>query len=168
MGQSSLAGGSLNRASSRSSAARCLHNCLCFGHCFLWQSALQYLTSIHDLHALRLTTPPSLPHSAQQLVVMPITLTLPTPPTRTQSRRKSIAFSAFNTSFGRVDSRPKSYNFLCSPQPTYCESIISLTTWLPTDIHTSILFSLTWASRICEEFLILYAEWGSYISLKPQ
>ena len=33
MGQSSFGGGSLNSASSRSSAARSLHGILCFGQC---------------------------------------------------------------------------------------------------------------------------------------
>ena len=47
----------------------CSPFCLCFGQCFLWHSALQYLTCIHDLHIFRLT-PPSAPHSAQQLVVI--------------------------------------------------------------------------------------------------
>ena len=68
MGQSSLAGGSLNSTSSCSSAACCLHSALCVDQCFRWQSALQYLTSIHDLHVLRLT-PPSTPHSEQQRTV---------------------------------------------------------------------------------------------------
>ena len=71
MGQSSLAGGSLNSALSHISAARSLHSFLCFGQWFFWQLALQYLTTIHDLHALSLITPPpSPPHSAQQLVVI--------------------------------------------------------------------------------------------------
>ena len=68
MGQSSFAGGSLKSASSRSSAVRRLHSFLCVAQCFFWQTALQYLTLIHDLHTLRLT-PPSSPHSAQQLLV---------------------------------------------------------------------------------------------------
>jgi hypothetical protein len=71
MGQSSLAGGSLNSASSRSSTARILQSFLCFGQCFLWHVAPQYLIVIHSLHVLRLT-PPSSPHSAQQLVVIDI------------------------------------------------------------------------------------------------
>jgi hypothetical protein len=67
MGQSSFGGGSLNKDTSRSSAARNLHAALCVGQCFFWHSALQYLTFIHDLHILRLTTPPpSSPHWAQQ------------------------------------------------------------------------------------------------------
>ena len=67
MGQSSLAGGTLKRASSRSSAARCLHAGLCVGQWFAWHAAaLQYLTSMHDLHTLRLA-PPATPLSAQQL-----------------------------------------------------------------------------------------------------
>ena len=69
MGHSSLAGGSLNRASSRSSAARTLQIFLWVAQWFFWQIALQYLTCMHDMHALRLT-PPSLPHSAQQLDVI--------------------------------------------------------------------------------------------------
>ena len=61
MGQSSLAGGSLKRSSSCNSAAHCLHGFLCFGQCFhfRWLLGLQYLTSIHNLHALRLKPPPS-------------------------------------------------------------------------------------------------------------
>jgi hypothetical protein len=45
---------------------------LCVGQCFFWHLALQYLTSRHDLHALRLTkpSPSSLPHSAQLVVVI--------------------------------------------------------------------------------------------------
>lgn len=67
MGHSSVAGGSLNRATSCSSAACCLHSILCFVQLFFWHAVVQYLTSIHDLHVLRLTMPPSsLPHSAQQ------------------------------------------------------------------------------------------------------
>jgi hypothetical protein len=66
MRQSSFGGGSLKRASSCNSAARCLHGFLCFGQWFCWHLRLQYLTSIHDLHALRLTpSPSSTPQSAQ-------------------------------------------------------------------------------------------------------
>jgi hypothetical protein len=65
MGQSSFGGGSLKSASSRSSAARNLHAILCFGQCLCWHAALQYLTCIHALQTLRLTLPPSSPHSAQ-------------------------------------------------------------------------------------------------------
>ena len=64
--QSSLAGGSLNSASSCSSAARRLHSILWVAQCFLWPVASRYLTSIHDLHVLRLMPTPSTPQSAQQ------------------------------------------------------------------------------------------------------
>ena len=64
IGQSSFGGGSLNSVPSRSSAALNFHSFLCFGRCFFWHSALQYLTVIQALHALRLA-PPSPPHSAQ-------------------------------------------------------------------------------------------------------
>jgi len=67
MGHSSFGGGSLKRASSCNSAARCLHGFLCFGQWFRWHVGLQYLTSIHDLHALRLMPSPfsSVPQLAQ-------------------------------------------------------------------------------------------------------
>ena len=66
IGQSSLASGYLNSASSCSSAAGSLHSILWVAQCFLWHVALQYLTSIHDLHLLRLTPTPLTPQLAQQ------------------------------------------------------------------------------------------------------
>ena len=65
IGESSFDGGSLNNASSRSSAARCyIVFCASTNDSHV---GLQYLTSIHDLHALRIiVSPPSSPHSAQQ------------------------------------------------------------------------------------------------------
>ena len=90
IGQSSLGGGSLNSASSRSSAALILQSCLCFGQCFFWHSALQYLTCIHDLHVFRLTPPPaSLPHSAQQTTISFITTTITNANKRPQMKKKN-------------------------------------------------------------------------------
>ena len=110
MGQSSFGGGSLNSASSRSSATRCLHAALCLGQCFFWHSALQYLAAIHDLHILRLAPPSlssSLPHSAQPALIWFI-------PQRTMMRNaaddkttevKSLFFWRVSEGFGGSPSR---------------------------------------------------------------
>ena len=63
IGHSSLGGGCLKSDSSSSSAARFLHSFLCFDQFALWQVALQYLTSLHAVHAFRPS--PSFPHAAQ-------------------------------------------------------------------------------------------------------
>lgn len=56
------------------------------------------------------------------------------------------------TSFGRVDSQPKSYNFLCLPQPIL--RVNYLIDHLAADRHSHIhLVLLNWASRICDEFV---------------
>jgi hypothetical protein len=44
----------------------CIASLLCCDQWFRWHVGLQYLTCIHDLHTLRLSTP-FMPHSAQQL-----------------------------------------------------------------------------------------------------
>ena len=59
----------MNRASSCNSAARFLHIFLCRGRCAIWQSRLQYLTSLHAVHAFKLS-PPSSPHAAHLVIVV--------------------------------------------------------------------------------------------------
>ena len=66
IGHSSGGGGSLNSSSSCNSATLLSHAFLCFERCFFLHAALQYLTSLHLLHVLRL--PPSLPHDAHAVV----------------------------------------------------------------------------------------------------
>lgn len=69
--QSSLGGGCLKRALSRSSEARCLHAFLCFGQCALWQEASQYFTSLQPLHALRPSPPfPQVAHISSALLIV--------------------------------------------------------------------------------------------------
>ena len=70
IGQSARGGGSLNKASSCSSATRLSQAFLCFDRCFFLHAALQYLTILHLLHLLRL--PPSLPHEAHAVVEVSI------------------------------------------------------------------------------------------------
>src|SRR5210317_2613438 len=59
---------SLNRSSSCNSATLLSHAFLCFERCFFLHAALQYFTTLHLLHVLRL--PPSLPHWAHAVVVV--------------------------------------------------------------------------------------------------
>ena len=56
----------MNSSSSFNSATLLSHAFLCFERCFFLHAALQYLTSLHLLHVLRL--PPSLPHDAHAVV----------------------------------------------------------------------------------------------------